>query len=251
MAVPNNNQFVHHPKDHGAIGPFLPAEPTPLCYCGLPAFVKQSRHPASAGRAFYYCHLKRHPPTLDAYLEVCNFYQWIEGDEMLDPSIMLFPYDPCKSVPYLEFVRWVSPPPNPLEMTEAEKVDAALRRLANPPKCNYGVSVLLTTLSQRGAFTAFCHRGLPDYVNSHESNLSLRLYAFCTYNVTLGTFVFCREGSHLVTLRSITMDPNRTGLLSMNLRSLKQALSHGHAQRCQTISANVASRLAKELFRLR
>ena len=50
MAVQNNNQFVHHPKDHGAIGTFLPVEPTPLCYCGLPAFVKQSRHPASAGR---------------------------------------------------------------------------------------------------------------------------------------------------------------------------------------------------------
>ena len=94
MAVPNNNQFVHHPKDHGGIGPFLPAEPTLLCYCGLPAFVKQSRHPASAGRAFYCCQLKRHPPTLDAYLEGCSFYQWIDGDEMFDPLIMLFPYDP-------------------------------------------------------------------------------------------------------------------------------------------------------------
>jgi len=47
------------------------------------------------------------------------------------------------------------------------------------------------------------------------------------------------------------MDPNRTGLLSMNLRSLKQALSHGHAQRCWTISASVASQLMKELLRLR
>ena len=46
------------------------------------------------------------------------------------------------------------------------------------------------------------------------------------------------------------MDPNCTGLLSMNLWSFKQALSHGHAQRCQTVSASVASRLAKELFRL-
>ena len=73
---------------------------------------------------------------------------------------------------------------------------------------------------------------------------------FAHTNVTLGTFVFCREGSHLVTLRSTTMDPNRTGLVTMNLRSFKQALSHGHAQRCWTISASVASRLAKELFRL-
>ena len=135
----NNNQFVHHPKDHGAIDPFLPAEPTPLCYCGLPTFVKQSRHPASTGRAFYCCQLKRRPPTLDAYLEGCNFYQWIDGDEIFDPLIMLFPYDPWKSVPYLEFVRWVPPPPNPPEMTEAEKVDAALCHLANPPRCHCGV----------------------------------------------------------------------------------------------------------------
>ena len=49
MAISNDNQFVHHPKDHGAIGPFLPALPTPLCYCGLLAFVKQSRHPESVG----------------------------------------------------------------------------------------------------------------------------------------------------------------------------------------------------------
>ena len=94
MAVPNDNQFVYHLKDHGAIGPFLPAEPTPLCYCGLSAFVKQSRHPASAGRSFYYCQVKRRPPTLDAYLEGCNFYQWIDDDEMIEPLIMLFPYNP-------------------------------------------------------------------------------------------------------------------------------------------------------------
>ena len=94
MAVPNDNQFMHHPKDHGAIGPFLPAETIPLCFCGLPAFMKQSRHPASARRAFYCCQLKRCPPTLDAYLEGCSFYQWIDGGEMFEPLIILFPYDP-------------------------------------------------------------------------------------------------------------------------------------------------------------
>jgi hypothetical protein len=134
--------------------------------------------------------LKRRPPTLDAYLEGCSFYQWIVGDEMFDPLIMLFPYDPWKSVPYSEFVRWVPPPPNPLEMTKVEKVDAALRRLANPPRCHCGVSARLITPSQRGAFTTFYHCGLPYYVSSHETNLSLSLYAFCTYNVTLGTCVF-------------------------------------------------------------
>jgi hypothetical protein len=69
MAVPNDNQFVRHPKDHGGIGPFLPAEPQLLCYCGLPIFVKQSKHPTLAGRAFYCCQLKQRPPTVDAYLE--------------------------------------------------------------------------------------------------------------------------------------------------------------------------------------
>jgi hypothetical protein len=162
---------------------------------------------------------------------------------------MLFPYDPWKSIPYSEFVRWVPPPPNPSKMTEA-KVDVVLRRRANPTRCHCGVSALLTTPSQPGAFTAFYHYGLPHYVSSHESKLSLSLYAFCIYNVTVGTFVFCREGSHLVTLRSTTIDPNRTGLLSMNLQSFKQALSHVHARRCRTISASVALRLAKELFHL-
>ena len=165
----------------------------PLLHQQLPTFVK-SRHLALAGRAFYYCQLKHGPSTLDAYLEGCNFYQWIDGDEMFDQSIMLFSYDPWKSIPYLEFVCWVLPPPNPPKMKEAEKVDAALRRLANSPKCHCGVSALLTTPSQRGAFTSFYRCGLLDYVSCHVSNLSLSLYAFCTYNVTLGTCVFLQRG---------------------------------------------------------
>ena len=88
---------------------------------------------------------------------------------------MLFPYDPWKSVPYAEYVRWVLPPPNPPEMPEAEMVDAALRRLANPPRCHCGVLARLTTPSQRGAFTTFYGCGLPDYVSSHKNNLSLSL----------------------------------------------------------------------------
>jgi hypothetical protein len=92
MAVRNNKQFLHYPKDHGAFGPFLPALSMPLCDCGLPAFVKHSRHPELAGRAFYVCQLK-HPPTLDAYLEGCNFFRWIDGNKMFDPLIRLFLYD--------------------------------------------------------------------------------------------------------------------------------------------------------------
>jgi len=126
MAFTKNKQFLHYPKDHGAFGPFVPALSTPLCDCGLLAFVSQSRHPELAGRAFYVCQLKR-SSTLDAYLEGCNFFRWIDGHKMFDPLIRLFPYDPWKSWPYPKFVRWVAPPPNPPEMTEGEKVDAALK----------------------------------------------------------------------------------------------------------------------------
>jgi hypothetical protein len=126
MVDQNDNRFVHHPKDHGGTGPFPPALPTPLCHCGLPGFVKQLRHPKSAGRALYCCQLRHHRSALDSFVEGCNFYQWIDGDEMFDLSIMLFPYDSWKSCPYDEFVRWVPPPPNPPEMTNVEKVDVAL-----------------------------------------------------------------------------------------------------------------------------
>ena len=79
-------------------------------------------------------------------------------------------------------------------MRKAEKVDTALRCVANPPKCHYGVSTLLTTSSQCRAFTPFYRCGLPDYISSHKRNVTLSLYAFCTYNVTLGTCVFLQTG---------------------------------------------------------
>ena len=106
MAVRNENRFVHHPKDHGGIGPFPPTIPKPFYACWLPTFVKQSRHHKSAERALYYCQLRRHPSQLGSFIDGCNFYQWIDGDEMFDPNIMLFPYDPWKSCPYDEFVQW-------------------------------------------------------------------------------------------------------------------------------------------------
>lgn len=105
-------------------------------------------------------------------------------------------------------------------MTEEEKIDASLYRRANPPHCHYGLSAVLVTLSQRGAFTPFYRCGLPDSVSSHAMNVFGSFYVFCTYNITLKTFDFCREGSHRVSLRSTIMDPYRTGLLSMNLQSL-------------------------------
>jgi hypothetical protein len=101
----NNKKFVHHLTDHDGKDPFPPAEPTPKCFCGLPAFVKQSRHPLSSGRAFFCCQLRRRTPSnSNGSLDGCNFYQWIDGDEKIDRRIMFFPYDPWKSCPYPEFV---------------------------------------------------------------------------------------------------------------------------------------------------
>jgi hypothetical protein len=136
------------------------------------------------------------------------------------------------------------------KMTEWEKVDAALYQLANPPRCHCGVSAILITPSQWNAFTPLYHCGLLDYVSVLMKWIYFdRCYWCAHYNISLATFSFRREGSRLVTSRSTTMDPNRIGLLSINLRSFKQASSHGHAQRCLTISASVVSRLTKELFR--
>jgi hypothetical protein len=133
-------------------------------------------------------------PTLDAYLQGCSFYQWIDGDEMFDPMIMLFPYDLWKSVPYSKFVHWVWPPLNPPKLIEAEKLTAALRRLMNPPRCHCGLSAWLTTPSKPGAFIPFYYSGLPDAISYHESKVSLSSFVFCTHNVILATLVFLQRG---------------------------------------------------------
>jgi hypothetical protein len=181
MAVRNENRFVHHPKDHGGIGPFPPALLTPLCACGLPAFVKQSRHPQSAGRAFYCCQLRRCPSQLRSFIDGCNFYQWMDGDEMFDPSIMLFPYDPWKSCPYDEFVRWVRRALNPPEMTKLEKVDAALNHLVNRPRCHCDMVAVLQLPSQKGMFTPFYRCGQRDYVSAHAMNLFSKV--LCVFHI--------------------------------------------------------------------
>ena len=83
----SERSFVH------AYGPFLSALSTPLCDCGLPPVMKQSRHLESAGCAYYYtCKLKR-PLGLELVVEACNFFRWIDGHELFDPKIMLFPFE--------------------------------------------------------------------------------------------------------------------------------------------------------------
>jgi hypothetical protein len=79
-------------------------------------------------------------------------------------------------------------------MTEEEKVDAALHRLANPPRCHCGVSAMLTTPSQRGAFTAFYRCGLPGSVSDH-GNHPLRSFIVCFPHTTLHLqYLFLAEG---------------------------------------------------------
>jgi hypothetical protein len=162
-----------------------------LCACGLPAFVTQSRHPESAGCAFYCCELRRRPSQLRSLIDGCNFYQWIDGDEMFNPSIMLFPYDPWKSSSYDEFVRWVSPPPNPPEMIELEKVDVAMNHLVNHPRCHCDMVAVLQLSSQKGMFTPFYRCGQRDYVSAHAMNLFFEVacvFHILTYHLQLYLF---------------------------------------------------------------
>jgi hypothetical protein len=55
----------------------------------------------------------------------CRFFQWIDGPEMFDPQIHLFPYDKNESSPLCSFKHWVPPPPNLPPMTNKEKDEAS------------------------------------------------------------------------------------------------------------------------------
>jgi hypothetical protein len=59
--------------------------PVPMCHCGIPAQVKQSRDESTAGRAFYTCARKwilNEDGSPSQYnIAPCFFYQWIDGPE--------------------------------------------------------------------------------------------------------------------------------------------------------------------------
>ena len=99
---------------------------------------EQSRHPKTAGRAFYVC-------NWNDLMNPCHclFFQWIDGPDKFDHRIRLFPYYRSESWAYNEFRRWIPPPPNPPPMTEEEKHEAAIYRVNNPPKCHCGVRAKL------------------------------------------------------------------------------------------------------------
>lgn len=126
--------------DEDAVVP--PSVPVPNCRCDVPAWVTQSRHTKTAGRAYFCCRMKFYlDPTKAA---PCYFFQWIDGPDKFDPRIRLFPYNERSELkPYEEFRRWVPPPPNPPPMTKEEKQVAAMERLNNPPLCHCGVKAYL------------------------------------------------------------------------------------------------------------
>uniref|UniRef100_K3XPM4 GRF-type domain-containing protein n=1 Tax=Setaria italica TaxID=4555 RepID=K3XPM4_SETIT len=126
--------YVRYVGESNGAGPVPPALPVPLCRCGVQAEVKQSRHPKTAGRAFYVCKWTFDPMPAAP----CDFFQWIDGPDKYDPRICLFPYHSTELKPYHQFRRWVPPPPNPPRMTEEEKQETTCRRVRDPPMCKCG-----------------------------------------------------------------------------------------------------------------
>ncbi|RCV10327.1 hypothetical protein SETIT_2G103500v2 [Setaria italica] len=95
---------------------------------GVQAEVKQSRHPKTAGRAFYVCKWTFDPMPVAP----CDFFQWIDGPNKYDPRIHLFPYHSTELQPYHQF-----------RMYEEEKQEAAWRCVRDPPMCKCGVAAKL------------------------------------------------------------------------------------------------------------
>jgi hypothetical protein len=50
----------------------------------------------------------------------CFFFQWIDGSDKFDPRYLLFANWLCGRTSHERFKRWVSPPPNPPPMTDAD-----------------------------------------------------------------------------------------------------------------------------------
>ncbi|RCV42969.1 hypothetical protein SETIT_9G258300v2 [Setaria italica] len=131
--------YMHYSGESDVDAPVPPSLPIPDCSYGVPAEVKQSRHPKTVGRVFYVCKWKFDPmPTAP-----CNFFQWIDGPDKYNPRIHLFPYYSTQLKPYHQFRRWVPSPPNPHRMTKEEKQEAVCRRVRDPSMCKCGVAAKL------------------------------------------------------------------------------------------------------------
>ena len=144
----------------------------PYCDCGRLAEVQQSRDKSTAGRAFYMCGVTPHWHCRPFRVERCYFFKWIDGPEMYDPRIRLFPWDRSKTVPFEKFTRWVPPPPNPPEMTEEEQREARIARMMSPPKCHCGVKCHLLRPNPGVDFTPFFHCPLRSWVRSMNTRFN-------------------------------------------------------------------------------
>jgi hypothetical protein len=91
----------------------------------------------------------------------CRFFQWIDGPELVDRQILLFPYDRNESSPLRSFKHWVPPPPNPPPMTDEEKDEASSRRVCNPPTCKCGYCAELVNPPPGLDYTSFFHCPIP------------------------------------------------------------------------------------------
>ncbi|KAF8652050.1 hypothetical protein HU200_062994 [Digitaria exilis] len=129
--------YGQYPSVEDAHGPVPPVLPIPDCCCGVPAEVKQSRHPKTAGRAYYICRFKYERARYPYESLACWFFQWIDGPEKFDPRIRLFPYESQK----------LNPPP----MTVDERMAAARRRRKDPPLCHCGVRATLVVPPRGGS----------------------------------------------------------------------------------------------------
>ena len=133
-------------------GPVLPEFPIPICDCGRPAGVMQSRDEDTAARA-YYCCVDYHVSVITMHLllcyvyllmlklglqdlERCYFFQWIDGPEKTDYRYLMFSHLEG-ALPHDRFRRWVPPPPDPV-MTGEEKSLATAQHLQYPPLCECG-----------------------------------------------------------------------------------------------------------------
>jgi hypothetical protein len=70
---------------------------------------------------------------------------------MCDQRYIQYPHTRHRATPYESFQRWVPPAPFGTPMSDEEKVEAAERRVRNPPlcKCNYRAELVTPPVEMR------------------------------------------------------------------------------------------------------
>ncbi|RCV18505.1 hypothetical protein SETIT_3G306300v2 [Setaria italica] len=131
--------YMHYVSKSDADAPVPPAVPVPDCSCGVLAEVKQSRHPKTAGRAFYVWKWKFDPMSVAP----CNFFQWVDEPDKYDPRIHLFLYDSTSL--------------NHIISLGEEKQEATYRLVMDPPmcKCRVAAKLMRPNLGVPPKFTPF------------------------------------------------------------------------------------------------